>query len=106
MITTSATNPTESPNIQILMLDLKDEYNKVQTRSQGTTRMRVARGEVNGMVRTTGEIKSIKAFVQRTPEAAKEVNDTTGLCMNTLYILNRHYVVFSDYRTFRVIFLA
>ena len=79
--------------------DFKDVYEEVQTKGPRTSTIHIARGEVHGQVRTTGDIKSIKAFVQRTPEATKEVNDTKGLCVNTLYILNRHYVVFSDYRT-------
>lgn len=57
---------------------MKDVYDKVQIKKVPTSEQRIAQGKVNGVAWTTGQIKSITAFVQRTPEAAEKANDTVG----------------------------
>ena len=83
-----AVNIPEVHDIQIDLLDLKDVYYKVQTNKLPTSEQRIAQGMVNGIVWTTGQIKNITAFVQRTPEAAKNVEDTIGWYMYEVQIIS------------------
>lgn len=78
----------ETPVIQVEIKDLKDVYEKVQfkkvltseeVKKCSTSEQRIVQGKVNGVVWTTGQIKMITAFVQRTREAAEKVHDTKGL---------------------------
>lgn len=71
-------NSPESPEIQVEIQDLKDVYDKVQIKKVPASEQRIAQGKINGVAWTTGQIKSITAFVQRTPEAAEKANDTVG----------------------------
>lgn len=73
----SFTQPPETPAIQVEIQDLKDVYDKVQIK-KSPSEQRIVQGKVNGVAWTTGQIKNITAFVQRTPEAAEQVNDTIG----------------------------
>lgn len=66
---------------------MKDVYDKVQIKKVltseqvkkfPTSEQRIAQGKVNGVVWTSGQIKKIVAFVQRTREAAEKVHDTIG----------------------------
>lgn len=66
------------PDIQVEIQDLKDVYDKVQIKKVPTSEQRIAQGKVNGVAWTTGQIKNITVFVQRTPEAAEKANDTIG----------------------------
>ena len=74
------------PEIQV-EIDLKDVYDKVQIKKViraevkkfSTSEQRIVEGKVNGVVWTSGQIKKITAFVQRTREAAERVHDTKGL---------------------------
>ena len=79
----------ETPFIQVEIKDLKDVYEKVQfkkvltseeVKKCSTSEQRIIQGKVNGVVWTSGQIKKITAFVQRTREAAEKVHDTKGLC--------------------------
>jgi len=78
----------QAPDIQVEIKDLKDVYDKVQIKKKLTTEeanksttseQRIAQGKVNGVVWTSGQIKGITVFVQRTHEAAARVHDTIGL---------------------------
>lgn len=75
------------PDIQV-EIDLEDVYDKVQIKKViraeevkkcSTSEQRIVEGKVNGVVWTSGQIKKITAFVQRTREAAERVQDTKGL---------------------------
>ena len=66
---------------------MKDVYDKVQTKKLPTSEQRVAEGWVNGVAWTTGQIKNITVFVQRTPEAAAKANDTIGWYMYEVQII-------------------
>ena len=63
------------PQIHIQLDDLKDVYDKVQIKKLPCSEQRIAKGKVNGVAWTEGQIKSIRAFVERTPEAAGKVSD-------------------------------
>ena len=65
----------QPPDIQVQLHDLKDLYDKVQKKLLPTSEQRIAKGTVNGVARTTGQVKTIRAFVQRTPEAAEKVSE-------------------------------
>jgi len=78
----------QAPDIRVEFKDLKDVYDKVQIKKKlkteeakisSTSEQRIAQGKVNGVVRTSGQVKRITAFVQRTREAAEKVHDTIGL---------------------------
>ena len=78
----------EPPDIQVEIKDLKDVYDKVQikrvltteeVKKCSTSEQRIAQGKINGVVWTSGQIKKIMAFVQRTRKAAEKVHDTIGL---------------------------
>ena len=63
------------PQIHIQLDDLKDVYDKVQIKKLPCSEQRIAKGKVNGVAWTEGQIKSIRASVERTPEAAGKVSD-------------------------------
>ena len=63
------------PQIHIQLDDLKDVYDKVQIKKLPCSEQRIAKGKVNGVAWTEGQIKSIRAFVDRTPEAAGKVSN-------------------------------
>ena len=63
------------PQIHIQLDDLRDVYDKVQIKKLPCSEQRIAKGKVNGVAWTEGQIKSIRAFVERTPEAAGKVSD-------------------------------
>lgn len=65
----------QPPDILVQLHDLKDLYDKVQKKLLPTSEQRIAKGTVNGVARTTGQVKTIRAFVQRTPEAAEKVSE-------------------------------
>lgn len=78
----------DPPDIQVEITDLKEVYDKFQikkvltseeAKKSSTSEQRIAQGKVNGVVWTSGQIETITAFVQRTPEAAEKVHDTIGL---------------------------
>lgn len=62
------------PHIQIKLHDLKDVYDKIQHKKQPSSEQRIAQGKVNGVAWTTCQVEKIRAFVQRTPEAAQKVS--------------------------------
>ena len=66
--------PSQNP-IHIQLDDLKDVYDKVQIKKLPCSEQRIAKGKVNGVALTEGQIKSIRAFVERTPKAAGKVSD-------------------------------
>lgn len=78
----------EPPVIHVEIKDLKDVYEKTQckrvltsaeeVKKCSTSEQRIVQGKVNGVVWTSGQIKKITAFVQRTREAAEKVHDTKG----------------------------
>ncbi|XP_073242440.1 uncharacterized protein [Porites lutea] len=63
------------PQIHIQLDDLRDVYDKVQIKKLPCSEQRIAKGKVNGVAWTEGQIKSIRANVERTPEAAGKVSD-------------------------------
>ncbi|XP_020603152.1 uncharacterized protein LOC110042142 isoform X1 [Orbicella faveolata] len=77
----------DPPDIQVEITDLKDVYDKFQIKKvltseeaekSSTSEQRIAQGKVSGVVWTSGQIETITAFVQRTPEAAEKAHDTIG----------------------------
>lgn len=71
-------NQPPLPDIRVELFDLKDVYDKVQTKVPGISEQRIAKGWVNGVAWSAGQINSITVLVRRTPEAAARVNDTVG----------------------------
>lgn len=71
-------NQPPLPDIRVELFDLKDVYDKVQTKVPRISEQRIAKGWVNGVAWSAGQINSITVLVRRTPEAAARVNDTVG----------------------------
>ncbi|XP_068741308.1 uncharacterized protein [Montipora capricornis] len=66
----------EQSKIQVTIHDLKDVYDKFQWKRAPCSEQRIAEGKVNAVAWTTaGQIQEIRAFVQRTPEAADKASD-------------------------------
>ncbi|XP_068741084.1 uncharacterized protein [Montipora capricornis] len=86
-------SPQNSPNevneveMEVQILDLKDVYDKKTRRTLQGLEYRLEDSEVTVVLQASDEISSVRAFVQRCPEAAIRTHDTIGpveLDINTL----------------------
>ena len=77
-------SPHNSPNevneveMEVQILDLKDVYDKKTRRTFQGLEYRLEDSEVTVVLQASDEISSVRAFVQRCPEAAIRTHDTIG----------------------------
>ena len=68
----------KTPQSMVEFLDLKDVYEKVQSRAGGGSHQRVSSGLINIRATSEGQLCGMNVFVQRMPEAAALCGDTNG----------------------------
>ena len=67
-----------TPQSMVEFLDLKDVYEKVQSRAGGGSHQRVSSGLINIRTTSEGQLCGVNVFVQRVPEAAELCGDSNG----------------------------
>ena len=67
------------PEIRVQILNLMDVYDKKATKTSGKYEYRLGCSEVTIVARAAEEIKRLRVYVQRCPEAAVTTHDTTGM---------------------------
>jgi hypothetical protein len=67
-----------TPQSMVEFLDLKDVYEKVQSRAGGGSHQRVSSGFINIRAISEGQLCGMNVFVERVPEAAALSGDTNG----------------------------
>ena len=72
------TTVIRTPQSMVEFLDLKDVYEKVQSRAGGGSHQRVSSGLINIKTTSEGQLCGVNVFVQRVPEAAELCGDTNG----------------------------
>jgi hypothetical protein len=68
----------KTPQSMVEFLELKDIYEKVQSRAGGGSHQRVASGLINIKATSEGQLCGMNVFVQRMPEAAALCGDVNG----------------------------
>ena len=68
----------KTPQAVVDFMDLKDIYNKFQSRAGGGSRQRITSGLINIRTTSEGQLCDMNVFVQRTPEAATLCEDVNG----------------------------
>ena len=69
---------TTTPQSTVEFVDLKDVYEKVQSRAGGGSHQRVSSGEINIRAISDGQLCGMNVFVQRLAEAATLCGDING----------------------------
>ena len=54
-------------------------YDKVQIKKLPTSEQRISQGKINGVAWTTSQVKKIRVFVQRTPDATEKVSERINI---------------------------
>lgn len=67
-----------TPQCTVEFVDLKQIYEKVQSRAGGGSHQRVSSGIINIKATSQGQLCAINVFVERMPEAATLCGDTNG----------------------------
>ena len=67
-----------TPQCTVEFVDLKEIYEKVQSRAGGGSHQRVSSGIINIKATSQGQLCAINVFVERMPEAATLCGDTNG----------------------------
>ena len=70
------------PEVRVQILNLMDMYDKRTVKTSGKYEYRLGWSEVTIVARASKEIKRVRVYVQRCPEAAARTNDTTGTLLN------------------------
>ena len=65
-------------NVVVQITDLKDIYDKNQKKTLTGSEQRIVDSKVNMILSTSEQVRCVKVFVQRCPEAATKTNDTIG----------------------------
>lgn len=65
-------------HVVVQITDLKEIYDKNQKKTLTGSEQRIVDSKVNMIVSASTQIKNIKIYVQRCPEAASKTNDTIG----------------------------
>ncbi|XP_028407014.1 uncharacterized protein LOC114529408 [Dendronephthya gigantea] len=69
---------TTTPQSTVEFIDLKEVYEKVQSRAGGGSHQRVSSGEINIRAISDGQLCGMDVFVERMPEAAALCGDMNG----------------------------
>ena len=70
--------------VRVQILNLMDMYDKRTVKTSGKYEYRLGWSEVTIVARASKEIKRVRVYVQRCPEAAARTNDTTGTLFNLI----------------------
>lgn len=84
------------PYSTVEFLDLRDVYEKIQSRAGGGSHQRISKGNINITATSEGQLCGIEAFVQRVPEAATLCGDFNGKVPLTV----THEAHFQNQQTF------
>ena len=68
----------KTPQAVVEFLDLKDIYEKFQSRAGGGSHQRISSGLINIRTTSEGQLCHVNVFVQRMPEAAELCGDMNG----------------------------
>jgi len=71
-------NKITEVDVEILIVGLKDVYDKKTKKTNEGLEYRLENSEVTVVVRASDEITSVRAFTQRCAEAAIRTHDTIG----------------------------
>lgn len=66
------------PEVGVQIMNLMDTYDKRTKKLSGKYEYRLGSSEVTIVARASDEIKRVKVYVQRCPEAAIRTQDTVG----------------------------
>lgn len=68
------------PEVGVQIMNLMDTYDKRTKKSSGKYEYGLGSSEVTIVARASDEIKRVRVYVQRCPDAAIRTHDTTGAC--------------------------
>lgn len=71
------------PEVEVQITNLMDTYDKRTKKSSGKYEYRLGSSEVTIVAHASDEIKRVRVYVQRCPEAAIRTHDTLGKFYNT-----------------------
>jgi len=90
------------PEVGVQIMNLMDTYDKRTKKLSGKYEYRLGSSEVTIVARASDEIKRVRVYVQRCPEAAVRTQDTVGKSTSKAHRLNiglqknHHIDKFSD----------
>lgn len=71
-------NKVSEVDVEILIMGLKDVYDKKTKKTNEGLEYRLENSEVTVVIRASDEITSVRAYTQRCAEAAIRTHDTIG----------------------------
>ena len=81
-LSTHHCSTSQGPEVRVQILNLMDIYDKKTTKTSGKYEYRLGSSEVTIVAHSSEEIKRVRVYVQRCPEAAVRTHDTTGTLSN------------------------
>ena len=78
MSSPESSNKTSEVDVEILIMGLKDVYDKKTKKTNQGLEYRLENSEVTVVIRASDEISSVRAYTQRCAEAAIRTHDTIG----------------------------
>lgn len=81
-LSTHHCSTSQGPEVRVQILNLMDIYDKKTTKTSGKYEYRLGSSEVTIVAHSSEEIKRVRVYVQRCPEAAVRTHDTTGTFSN------------------------
>jgi len=73
-----SSNKVSEVDVEILIMGLKDVYDKKTKKTNEGLEYRLENSEVTVVIRASDEITSVRAYTQRCAEAAIRTHDTIG----------------------------
>ncbi|CAH3021667.1 unnamed protein product [Porites evermanni] len=77
-LSTHHCSTSQGPEVRVQILNLMDIYDKKTTKTSGKYEYRLGSSEVTIVAHSSEEIKRVRVYVQRCPEATVRTHDTTG----------------------------
>lgn len=78
MSSPDTSNKTSEVDVEILIMGLKDVYDKKTKKTNEGLEYRLENSEVTVVIRASDEIANVRAYTQRCAEAAIRTHDTIG----------------------------
>ena len=76
------------PEVEVQIMNLMDTYDKKTKKCSGKYEYGLGSSEVTIVARASDEIKRVRVYVQRCPDAAIRTHDTTGSFLNRVKLEN------------------
>lgn len=78
MSSPDTSNKTSEVDVEVLIMGLKDVYDKKTKKTNEGLEYRLENSEVTVVIRASDEITNVRAYTQRCAEAAIRTHDTIG----------------------------